>query len=241
MDAKNNKYYKGMAVHVLLLLFTFGIWFLIWNYRMTEALNQDDRLEKRTPINQLLLCMFVPFYSIYWTYRSAQSIDNIAASVNENSDLATICLILAIFVGFVPPIIMQDKVNKLVLLGAIKDPKEGTVNYSQPAPRQIERPRNTDVRTASAAAGRASGVSATVDRVVESLENYTELKGLGIISEAEYEEKKRKQVKFTCANASALAGSDAMGALKKFKELEGRGILSASEFEALKARLITLI
>ncbi len=58
--------------------------------------------------------MLVPFYSIYWTYKSAQRIDTIAKSANIVSDLATPCFILAFLVPIVPPILMQDKINKII-------------------------------------------------------------------------------------------------------------------------------
>lgn len=69
------KSYKSLVPHVLLLLFTCGIYYLVWIYRTTDSLNACKNEEYRTPINKLLLCMFVPFYSIYWTYKSAHRID----------------------------------------------------------------------------------------------------------------------------------------------------------------------
>ena len=61
--------------------------------------------------------MFVPFYSIYWVYKSAQRIDKLAANHDVVSDLAVACLILEIFVSLIPPILMQDKINKIVSAG----------------------------------------------------------------------------------------------------------------------------
>lgn len=121
MDEKNTiqqnaSYWDGqydMAKHILLLLFTFGIWYFIWIYRMTGFLNQGNESD-RTPTNQLLLCLFVPFYSIYWMYESAKRVDHLAANHGVKSDIATICLILSIFIIIIPPIIIQDKVNTII-------------------------------------------------------------------------------------------------------------------------------
>ena len=110
----DEKMHCGLFKHVLLLFFTFGIWVLMWNYRVTRYLNCVEGEEYRNPATKLLLCMFVPFYSIYWTYKSAQRIDKLAKSVDVVSDLATPCLILGIFVPFVSPILMQDKINKIL-------------------------------------------------------------------------------------------------------------------------------
>ena len=104
----------SLVSHVLLLLFTCGIWQLIWIYRTTRYLNCVPGEEYRNPATKLLLCMFVPFYSIYWVYKSAQRIDKLAAVADVVSDLAVVCLILEIFVPLIPPILMQDKINKVL-------------------------------------------------------------------------------------------------------------------------------
>jgi len=102
-----------ILTHVLLLIFTFGIWELIWNYRTTKYLNCCPGEEYRNPTTKLLLCMFVPFYHLYWVYKSSQRIDKMSALRGVPSDSATINLILEIFVGIVPPILMQSKINDL--------------------------------------------------------------------------------------------------------------------------------
>lgn len=116
-SAEYGEGYCGLVKHILLLLFTFGIWSLIWIYRTTRYLNCVEDEEQRNPTAQLLLCMFVPFYVIFWTYKSAQRIDKLAAGRGIPSDISMLCLILAIFVGVVPFILMQDKMNAIVTGG----------------------------------------------------------------------------------------------------------------------------
>lgn len=106
--------YCGLVKHILLLLFTCGIWLYIWIYRVTGYTNNVQGEENRNPTNKLLLCLFVPFYVIYWMYKTAQRLDKMAAAKNIPSDLSTLCLILAIFVPIIPPILMQDKLNAIV-------------------------------------------------------------------------------------------------------------------------------
>ncbi|MDO4517133.1 MAG: SHOCT domain-containing protein [Bacillota bacterium] len=102
-----------MLKHVLLLIFTFSVWYFIWNYRTTRYLNQVEEEPPRTPVNQLLLCLFVPFYHIYWSYKSAQRLDRLADSRGVLSDLQVLCLVLAFFVPILPPVLMQEKMNRL--------------------------------------------------------------------------------------------------------------------------------
>lgn len=112
--------HMGLFAHVLLLLFTGGIWHLVWIYRTTRYLNCVPGESYRNPAAKLLLCMFVPFYSIYWVYKSAQRIDKLAATVGVISDLAVVCLILEIFVPLIPPILMQDKINRIVAVNTME-------------------------------------------------------------------------------------------------------------------------
>lgn len=96
--AESTAYYN-LGMHVVLLLLTFGVWYLIWIYRMTGYLNRVEDEQPRNPTNQLLLCIFVPFYTVWWVYQSAQRIDKLAAAKGIASDLSMLCLILAIFSG----------------------------------------------------------------------------------------------------------------------------------------------
>lgn len=110
---QDNGGYCDMAKHVLLLLFTCGIWNLIWIYKITDYLNSTPNEERRDPTNKLLLCIFVPFYNIYWVYQSARRIDILAKSKGIDSDIETLSLIMALFVPIVAPIIMQSKINQI--------------------------------------------------------------------------------------------------------------------------------
>ena len=106
--------YCDLFKQVLLMSITFGIWYYIWIFRMTRYLNRVGGEEKRTPVNQLLLCLFVPFYMVYWTYKSAQRVDKLAAAVGVESRISTLCLILAAMVPMVAPILIQNKVNEVI-------------------------------------------------------------------------------------------------------------------------------
>ena len=106
--------YCDLFKQVLLMMITFGIWFFIWIYRMTRYLNRVGGEDKRTPVKQLLLCLFVPFYLVYWTYKSAQRVDKLAAAVGVESRISTLCLILAAVLPLVAPILIQDKVNEVI-------------------------------------------------------------------------------------------------------------------------------
>lgn len=125
--------YIDLAMHVLLMLLTCGVWMYIWIYRTTDYLNKCKNAEPRTPVNQLLLCMFVPFYIIYWTYQSAQRIYLMAKKKGMNESISTMCLVLEIFIPIVPPILMQSKINSTISAPAVVAQTVPTFN-TQSAP-----------------------------------------------------------------------------------------------------------
>ena len=122
-DSLSNTYiadgYFNLALHVILLLVIGGIWQLIWIYRTTSFTNNDKSSEFRNPVTKLLLNMFIPFYSIYWIYVTAQRIDNISKSNGNNSEISMVCLICGIFIPFVSLLIIQNQINKVCNMSVI--------------------------------------------------------------------------------------------------------------------------
>ena len=150
----SSEIYCSMAKHVLLLLFTFGIWYYIWIYRMTGYTNAAENEEYRN----------VPFYIIFWTYKTAQRVDKMAAAKGISSDMATLCLILAIFVPIIPPILLQDKMNNIA-----------TANDTQ----YVSTPKGEKVNGATLG-------------TAEELKNFKELLDSGVITQDEFEAKKKQ-------------------------------------------------
>ena len=173
--------YVDMLTCVLLLLFTFGIYYLIWIYRTTRYLNRVEGEPQRNPTTKLLLCWFIPFYAIYWTYQSAHRVDKLAQSVGVNSDLTMLCTILSIFIGIIPPMLMQEKINAVIGV------ENGSVNVNTAAAPQAA--------AANAAAANASAATqapkSELDTVAE-LKAYKELLDSGVITQEEFDEKKKQ-------------------------------------------------
>ena len=169
-DACLDEAYCGLGKHIVLCLFTFGIWYLIWTYRTTKFLNKTPGAEQYNPTNKLLLCIFVPFYQIYWMYKHGQRIDTFSKYKKlNNSDMATMCLILGIFIPIVACILMQDRINALCMA---KTPTEeaSTETEKQNAPIQV--------------------VSAT--SAADELKKYKDLLDSGVITGEEFDAKKKQ-------------------------------------------------
>lgn len=158
--------YCGLIKHVLLLMFTFGIWNLIWIYKTTEYLNRVEDEEPRNPVVQLLLCL-IPLYNIYWIYKSAQRIDKLASENNIYSDLSLFCLISAIFARPISSVLMQEKINSIAK--STDDNETNTI-----ATKKV-----------------VKKAQSTID-VTEELKKFKELLDTGIITQEEFDAKKKQ-------------------------------------------------
>ena len=194
--------YYDLAMHVILLLVTCGIWQLIWVYRTTAYLNRCPEEEYREPVNKLLLYIFVPFYSIYWTYKSAQRVDKMAVMSGIASDISTLCLILSIFIPIVPPILMQMKINAFTAPAPSAPNTGNTYTYNQPRPtaptgytQPNANPANTNPVNTNPVntnpVNTNTGNTNTID-TAEEIKKYKELFDSGAITEEEYNEMKKR-------------------------------------------------
>ena len=139
----------------------------------------------RDPVKKLLLCMFVPFYGIYWIYKSAQRIDKLAAAKGISSDLSTLCLILAIFVGIIPPILMQDKLNAIVVTKA----PMGDMPFTPP--QQSQQPQAAPYQPPVQTPPRPQAAPVVQD-AADEIRKYKELLDMGAITQEEFDAKKRQ-------------------------------------------------
>lgn len=172
--------YYDLAMHVILLLVTCGIWQYIWIYKVTKYLNNCPGEEYRDPTTKLLLCMFVPFYYMYWTYKSAQRVDKMSAAKGIPCDIATLCLVLSIFVAIVPPIMIQMKINGL---------SEGPAKPQSPAPQQPAAPAPQAPVQEQQAAPQTS--VSNID-AADEIRKFKELLDSGAITQEEYDAKKKQ-------------------------------------------------
>ena len=180
-NSEDVEFYVSMGKHIALMLLTGGIWLMIWVYKATIYTNRAKNEEERSPVACLLLSIFVPFYMIYWIYKTAQRIDSMAKEKQIHSDLATTCLILSFFIGIVPPILMQDKINQIVNKQTVETVTDfGTQPY---APNQYEARSYASIRTETNVAH---------DGNIELIIKYKDLYDQGVITEEEFSAKKRQ-------------------------------------------------
>ena len=102
----------GLAEHCGMLLLLWNLWFPIWIYYSTKALNSKP-CKKDKPVKQLLLCLFVPYYWIYWFYRQGTRVDQLPTAKKQGKT-SVLCLILAFLVPVAAGYIMQKRINERI-------------------------------------------------------------------------------------------------------------------------------
>lgn len=168
--------YVDLMSCALLLIFTLGIYHLVWIYRTTRYLNRVEGAPSRNPTTKLLLCMFIPFYTIYWTYQSAQRVDALARSRGLYAELTAPCVLLSIFAGIVPPLLMQNTINAV----------------SQTEAPGAAAPAAEEAQPAPAAMPAAPAAGKDEEDVIEALKQYKELLDQGVITQEEFDRKKAR-------------------------------------------------
>lgn len=110
--------YLSLTKHILLSLFTFGVWNIIWIYRTTKILNMVQGTRYRSPVKKALLYLFTPFYYVQWAHKSAQRTEKLAGYLSIESDIAITSLLSSIFMPWVPvsSCVIQNIINQAVLV-----------------------------------------------------------------------------------------------------------------------------
>lgn len=103
---------QGIGKFLFLSVITFGVWYLIWIYNVTKHLNTVEGLEQRKPVKELLLCIFLPLYAVYWHYKTAKLTDVYAKC--EGTKLEILSLVFGLVAPIVSAVLIQEKLNGIL-------------------------------------------------------------------------------------------------------------------------------
>lgn len=112
-EARLSAAYMSITTHILLSLFTGGIWAIIWTYRTTKFINEisNDGIEY-SPSNAVLLHA-IPFYSLYWTYTHTRRLENeLIKYGEEKGNMGALSVIIRFIDGIAGIVYMQYKINE---------------------------------------------------------------------------------------------------------------------------------
>ncbi len=106
---------RSIAVCVILSIITLGIYMFYWIYKINE---ETDRISSIPPIISggtliLLIIVTCGIYGIYWAYKQGERLDEVRTRMGKPAgNLATLYLILGIFISIVAFALMQSELNE---------------------------------------------------------------------------------------------------------------------------------
>ena len=105
---------RNLVSFVVLMVCTLGIYFFYWVFKTTEYANRDRNSAQQSPLVQLLLVMFIPYYELYWFYKTSKKLSNLGEPFEVFNDNSIVTLILAIFgLDIIGAVILQDQINRI--------------------------------------------------------------------------------------------------------------------------------
>lgn len=173
----NNEFNGYVPVWKLILfsILTLNIYTYIWIYRTVGFFNNKKIGEEKSQTVQVVLCLFVPFYIIYWLYKQGKLTEEYTLKVgNTNNDLSIVSLVLSIFgLGLIAMALIQDQINKNVVI--------------EQANPQVIISKPSDSKTKL--------FDKITDDDFDYLKKLKELYDMGILTEEEYLSKKEKIIR----------------------------------------------
>ncbi|MBQ4049452.1 MAG: DUF4234 domain-containing protein [Clostridia bacterium] len=179
---------------------TLGIYQFVWMHRTTRFTNVLEDEKKMNPTTQVLLCCFIPIYSIYWYYKNAQKMELLFAKKGMRVKCVTLCTVCAIFVPIVSMLILQDKINNACSIYCIDNLMADSKSDSTV---EVKSDSMLDGVFELDAPSKPAQISVQLEQVdvekesnkVDLLKRYKELLDAGVITEEEFEQKKKQLLK----------------------------------------------
>lgn len=117
--SSNTSVFSNVGLSVVLTVLTLGIYGLFWYIYIIKKVTRLNE-PNASVMGEILLNLFIPFYSIYWFYKANLSIVAYSKSINREIENKSIMYILFSIFGLqiVAIAIMQHDLNTLVLNSA---------------------------------------------------------------------------------------------------------------------------
>lgn len=101
--------------YILLTIVTLGIWDIVFIYKTTKYFDEVIFDGKCGPVTEMLMCLFVPFYSVYWFYKYGKKIEIIASFKGYScKELPASLMILRGFGWIFASIYLQSRLKEIV-------------------------------------------------------------------------------------------------------------------------------
>ncbi len=162
---------RNLAMVIIFAFLFQWAYYPIWIYQTSSAIKTSSKLK---PFTHVFLCMFIPFYSIYWVnIHSKAMYQKFIANGKHTTDFSTLHTIVYFFVPFVGVALLQSKINEFYNPIASIPYSYASPNVTQPEQANCEQYFNEE-------------------SIADKLKNLKELMDQGIITSEDYEAKKKE-------------------------------------------------
>lgn len=194
-SAENIAGYLKIWKLIVFSILTLGIYTYIWIYRTVGLFNNKKIGEEKSQGLQVVLCLLVPFYAIYWLYKQSKQTEEYTLKVgNASNDLSIISLILSIFgFGLIAMALIQDQINKNVVREHYGNYGDSAKSYNNSVEKNtISQSEIISEKTTTEQESKNDRIS---DVDIEYLKKIKDLYDMGILTEEEYQSKKKNVLK----------------------------------------------
>lgn len=131
-DAVEAYSYITMKKHLALLFFIYPVWLFVWVHRTTKAINEiTGDYSKYKPTAETLKTL-IPFYSLYWTYRQAERLEEeLNGCGAEEKGMGAVAVLMSIYTTSGGVIYLQDKMNEYCIISNKKLRKKAKYDYDE--------------------------------------------------------------------------------------------------------------
>ena len=84
---------------------------LVWTYHVTKNLNKVNGVDWRNGKNELLLCLFLPFFYPYWFFKTGEYVEAYGQEKAKSVNLEVLALVFAFICPLFSTVLIQNKIN----------------------------------------------------------------------------------------------------------------------------------
>lgn len=112
IEEKLNVYKLSIETALILSIFTFGIYAIVWYYKLIKTLKYIKTSSHKDCGKDLLLILFIPLYHLIWLYKQEKDFYLIRSKKKISKDNSILYLVLSIFgLGFVGMLLLRNETN----------------------------------------------------------------------------------------------------------------------------------
>ncbi len=106
---------RNIIKDIIFTILTLGIYKIYWLYKIMKNIRQLE-CSNKSVLGEMLLYIFIPFYSWYWVYNRGEKISLLTQNYPRPMESVSIGTLLCVIFGldFIAFVMFQDEINCFV-------------------------------------------------------------------------------------------------------------------------------